>query len=252
MPGGTHPRLMCSLAALLIAVTLTACGSSSSSTTTTSSTETAAATNTQTSTETTTSTAAAISVPGCRNVPAPPSRAGEEVPKPTTTLDPAHRYTVTLDTNCGPIVIGLAVREAPKIASAFAYLTQKGYYDNLTFHRIVQNFVIQGGDPKGNGTGGPSWGVVEAPPANLQYTRGTVAMAKSGSAPSGAAGSQFFIVTGANVHLPPVYALVGHVISGQNNVEAIGKVPTGTPAEGGESSRPQIPIVIEKATLAVH
>ena len=106
---------------------------------------------------------------------------------------------------------------------------QTGYYNDLTFHRVVAGFVIQGGDPNGNGTGGPSWQIVEPPPANLRYTKGVVAMAKGPSAPSGTSGSQFFIVTGSNVSLPPVYALVGHVVSGENAVEAISHVPVEAP-----------------------
>lgn len=192
-----------------------------------------------------------VRVAGCRSVPAPPSRADEQASKPTGQLDPARRYTVRLTTNCGPIVIRLAVREAPKTASSFAHLVQIGYYNDLTFHRVVPNFVIQGGDPKGNGTGGPSWEIVEPPPAKLQYTKGVVAMAKGPSAPSGASGSQFFIVTGSRVNLPPVYALIGHVIGSEKAVEAIAHVPTEAPPEGGEASRPRAPMVIERATLSV-
>ncbi len=129
-------------------------------------------------------------------------------------------------TTCGTIVIQLAVKEAPKTTASFAHLVQTGYYNGLTFHRIVQGFVIQGGDPNGNGTGGPSWQVVEPPPPGLRYTKGVVAMAKSGSAPSGASGSQFFIVTGSSTNLPPVYALVGRVLSGERTVQAIANVPT--------------------------
>ena len=77
-------------------------------------------------------------------------------------------------------------------------------------------------------------------------------MAKSGSAPSGASGSQFFIVTGSSTNLPPEYALVGHVVSGERTVEAIANVPTEAAAEGGEASKPRIPVVIEHATLTVH
>jgi len=149
-------------------------------------------------------------------------------------------------------VIQLAVKEAPKITAAFAHLVQSGYFNQLTFHRIVPGFVIQGGDPNGNGTGGPSWQVVEPPPADLRYTKGVVAMAKGATAPSGAAGSQFFIVVGPSVNLPPVYALVGHVTSGEKNVDAIARVPTEAPAEGGEPSKPRVPVVIEKATLSVR
>jgi peptidyl-prolyl cis-trans isomerase B (cyclophilin B) len=185
-------------------------------------------------------------------VPAPASRAGEQASKPTARLDPAHSYTVRLATNCGLIVIQLAVKDAPKTTSSFAHLVQIGYYNGLTFHRVVPGFVIQGGDPNGNGTGGPSWEVVEPPPANLRYTKGVVAMAKSGTAPSGASGSQFFIVTGSTVNLPPAYALVGRVVSGEKAVEAISHVPTGAAPEGGEASKPRAPIVIEHATLILR
>jgi len=184
-------------------------------------------------------------------VATPPSRAGEQASKATTQLDPAHNYTVRLVTNCGPIAIQLAVSQAPKTTSSFAHLVQTGFYNDLTFHRVVPGFVIQGGDPKGNGTGGPGYEVVEPPPASLRYTPGVVAMAKGSAAPSGSSGSQFFIVTGTKVDLPPEYALVGHVVSGQANAEAISHVPTEAAPEGGEASKPAVPIVIEKATLSV-
>jgi peptidyl-prolyl cis-trans isomerase B (cyclophilin B) len=243
---------------------LAACGSSGSSTnaaagtshTTITETTTRAGTENQ-ATEASATTAAtppppAIHVAGCRSVPPPPSRAGEQAAKPTEGLDPSHSYMVRLETNCGPIVIQLAVREAPKTTASFAHLVQIGYYNGLTFHRVVPGFVIQGGDPLGNGTGGPNWEIVEPPPANLRYTKGTVAMAKGGSAPSGTSGSQFFIVTGSRVNLPPVYALVGHVLGSERAVEAISRVPTEAGAEGGEASKPRAPMVIEKATLIVH
>jgi peptidyl-prolyl cis-trans isomerase B (cyclophilin B) len=233
---------------------LAACGSSSISSTTV--TTTVASTETTASTTTPATTAAppatpALKVAGCRTVPAPPSRAGEQASEYTALLDPAHSYTVVLTTNCGPIVMQLAVKEAPKTTASFAHLVQLGYYNGLTFHRVVPGFVIQGGDPNGNGSGGPSWSVVEPPPANLHYTKGVVAMAKSEGTPSGSSGSQFFIVTAANSNLPPEYALVGHVVSGEQAVEAISRVPTGG-AEASEASKPRIPIVIEHATLIVH
>lgn len=223
----------------------------SASTAAASSTSTAASSSKTTSSSATVPAAeAAIPTPGCRHVPPPPSRAGEQASRPTGHLDPNRSYTVTLQTNCGSIVIALAVREAPTIANAFAHLVELGYYNDLTFHRIVPGFVIQGGDPNGNGTGGPSWAVVEAPPSNLRYTKGTVAMAKSPAAAPGTAGSQFFIVVGEGVNLPPVYALVGHVVAGMGAVEAIARVPTEVPPSGGEASYPRVPVVIEKATLS--
>jgi peptidyl-prolyl cis-trans isomerase B (cyclophilin B) len=193
-----------------------------------------------------------LAVPGCRSVAAPASRAGEQASKPTAQLDPTRSYTVRLATNCGAIVIQLAVKEAPKTTSSFAHLVKLGYYDGLTFHRVVPGFVIQGGDPNGNGTGGPNWSVVEPPPANLRYTKGVVAMAKGGTTPSGTSSSQFFIVTGSTVNLPPVYALVGHVVGSERAVEAIAHVPTEAPPEGGEASKPRAPMVIERATLSVR
>jgi len=185
-------------------------------------------------------------------VPTPPSRAGEQASKATSQLDPTHSYTVRLATNCGPIVIQLAVAQAPKTTSSFAHLVQTGYYNGLTFHRVVASFVIQGGDPNGDGTGGPSWQLVEAPPANLRYTKGVVAMAKGPTAPAGTSASQFFIVTGSSVNLPPVYALVGHVVSGEKAVEAISHVPTEAAPGGGPASKPRAPMVIDRATLSVH
>ena len=194
---------------------------------------------------TTTAGSGPVQVRGCRSVPAPASRAGEQASQPTAELDPARSYTVRLRTNCGTIVIQLAVKEAPKTTSSFAHLVEIGYYNGLTFHRVVPDFVIQGGDPRGNGTGGPSWTIVEPPPANLRYTQGVVAMAKSAEEPSGTSGSQFFIVTGSNVSLPHVYALVGRVVRGERAVEAISHVPT-------EGSKPRAPMVIERATLSAR
>jgi peptidyl-prolyl cis-trans isomerase B (cyclophilin B) len=238
-----------------VVLTLASCGSSGSSTTVVAS-ESNAATQTGVSGagENTAAqpTQSSVATPGCRHVPAPPSRASEQASKATTLLNPAHSYTVRLATNCGPIVIQLAVAQAPKTASSFAHLVQTGYYNELTFHRVVPGFVVQGGDPNGNGSGGPSWQVVEPPPASLRYTQGVVAMAKGPTAPTGASGSQFFIVTGSNVGLPPVYALVGHVLSGQKAADAISHVPTEAASEGGEASKPLVPIVIEKATLSVR
>jgi cyclophilin family peptidyl-prolyl cis-trans isomerase len=167
------------------------------------------------------------------------------VPKPTGTLDPHKRYLVRLSTNCGMIEIDLAVHSAPRTTASFAYLVARGFYDGLTFHRVAAEFVIQGGDPNGDGTGGPGYSVVEPPPSDTQYTRGTVAMAKTSTDPSGASGSQFFIVTAARAPLPPQYALVGQVTGGMAGVEAIGKLPTDPPRDGA----PKQPVVIGRASL---
>jgi peptidyl-prolyl cis-trans isomerase B (cyclophilin B) len=167
--------------------------------------------------------------------------------KPHMTLDPSKRYVVTLATNCGKIAIALDVRRAPRTTSSFAYLVKRRFYDDLTFHRVAAGFVIQGGDPNGDGSGGPGYTVVERPPSNLRYTRGTVAMAKTETDPSGASGSQFFIVTAADAPLPPQYALVGRVVGSFSAVKAIGKLSTDPPQDGA----PTVPVVISRAQLSV-
>src|SRR5262249_44334538 len=119
-----------------------------------------------------------------------------------------------------------------------------GFYDETTFHRIVPEFVIQGGDPLGNGTGGPGYSVVEAPPANLKYTKGIVAMAKSAGEAPGTSGSQFYVVTGAQgEELPPEYALLGKVEKGLDVVEEIGKM------NKPNSEEPKQTILIESITI---
>ena len=147
-----------------------------------------------------------------------------------------------IETSCGDFTIALDSKRAPKTVNSFVFLVEKGFYDGLAFHRIVPDFVIQGGDPLGNGTGGPGYSVDEKPPANLAYTKGIVAMAKSSAEPPGRSGSQFYVVTGADAGLPPEYALVGEVSEGMDVVERIGAL--GTPTE-----KPKQTIVIEKAEI---
>ncbi|HVX34288.1 MAG TPA: peptidylprolyl isomerase [Solirubrobacterales bacterium] len=179
---------------------------------------------------------------GCTKVEQPKPRK-ESLPKPKMTTKKGEKVTAIVETNCGTFDIALATKEAPTIANSFAYLAEEGFYDDLTFHRIVPEFVIQGGDPTGTGTGGPGYEVVEAPPKNLKYTLGTVAMAKTAEAPSGAAGSQFYVVSGPQGEtLPPEYALAGRVTKGLDVVERIGEL-------GGPEEKPTQPVVIEKMTI---
>ncbi len=150
-----------------------------------------------------------------------------------------------VETSCGTFEIALDTTRAPKTANSFAFLSDEGFYDDLTFHRIVPEFVIQGGDPLGTGNGGPGYSVDEKPPANLAYTKGVVAMAKSPAEPPGRSGSQFFVVLSADAGLPPEYALVGKVDKGIEVVERIGKL--GTP--GSETGTPKQTVLIEKITI---
>jgi peptidyl-prolyl cis-trans isomerase B (cyclophilin B) len=179
---------------------------------------------------------------GCTKVAQPKPRE-ESLPKPKMTTKKGEKVTAIVETNCGTFDIALATTEAPTIANSFAYLAEEGFYDDLTFHRIVPEFVIQGGDPEGTGAGGAGYEVVEAPPKNLKYTLGTVAMAKTSTAPAGSAGSQFYVVSGPQGEtLPPEYALAGKVTKGLDVVKRIGKL-------GGPEEKPTEPVVIEKMTI---
>ncbi len=186
-------------------------------------------------------TATAASAGGCKRVEAPkPKRVSLKAPKQT--VKRGEKLTAVVETSCGTFDIALDTKRAPKTTNSVAYLIKQGFYDGLGFHRIVPGFVIQGGDPLGNGTGGPGYKVVEKPPANLAYTKGVVAMAKSSAEPPGKPGSQFYVVTGADAGLPPEYALVGKVSKGYDVVARIDKL--GTPSE-----KPKQPVVIEKMTI---
>jgi cyclophilin family peptidyl-prolyl cis-trans isomerase len=178
---------------------------------------------------------------GCREVSVPPP-SNKKLAAPPQKVKPGEKVGVAVVTSCGTFNIALDTSRAPKTANSFAYLARKGFYDGLSFHRIVPGFVIQGGDPLGDGTGGPGYKVTEAPPRSLQYTRGVVAMAKSGVERPGTSGSQFFVVTGANIGLPPQYALVGRVSRGLNVVDRIGNL-------GSATEQPTQTVLIDRMTV---
>jgi cyclophilin family peptidyl-prolyl cis-trans isomerase len=184
----------------------------------------------------------------CEAVELPAPKGEQHLRKPRSTLDPSKDWVARVTTNCGTFTIALDVARAPKTTASFASLARRGFYDDLTFHRIAPGFVIQGGDPLGNGTGGPGYSVVEKPPADLQYTHGVVAMAKSADEPDGASGSQFFVVIGEDGGLPPQYALVGNVLDGLDVVDAIGALPIDSADPQG--ARPLDPVVIESVEIS--
>jgi peptidyl-prolyl cis-trans isomerase B (cyclophilin B) len=172
------------------------------------------------------------SAAGCRAVEAPkPKQVSYKAAKQT--VKQGESLTAVVETSCGSFEIALDSERAPKTVNSFVFLSEKGFYDGLAFHRVVPGFVIQGGDPLGTGTGGPGYNVDETPPENLAYTKGVVAMAKSPTEPPGRSGSQFFVVVGTDAGLPPEYALVGKVDKGLGVVERIGKLgkPDQTPKQ---------------------
>jgi cyclophilin family peptidyl-prolyl cis-trans isomerase len=147
-------------------------------------------------------------------------------------LDPDSTYKLILNTSCGDVEITLDVERAPRTSNSIVFLARKGFFDGTFFHRIAPQFVIQGGDPTGSGSGGSGYKVTEAPPDDLTYEEGVVAMAKAGAEAAGTSGSQFFIVSGpGGQSLTPDYALLGEVTEGMDIVEEIMRTGTadGTP-----------------------
>ncbi|MBJ7518738.1 MAG: peptidylprolyl isomerase [Solirubrobacteraceae bacterium] len=221
--------------AVLLALTFAACGSDDDDS------GDSAATQAETTAET---TAAAPAAGEC--TPAEPAEPKDSaVGEPTGKLDPAKTYVATVTTNCGTFEITLDVKRAPKTSNSFKHLADEGFYDGTSFHRIVPGFVIQGGDPAGDGTGGPDYSVEEAPPSDIQYTKGVVAMAKTGAEPAGTSGSQFYVVSGDDAGLPADYALLGEVTEGIDVVTTIEGVETDPSTE-----QPVSPVIIESIKVA--
>ena len=188
---------------------------------------------------------------------ATPSQAGEaKVPViKKFDLDKKKKYTAVMKTSLGTIEIDLDIKTSPCTVNSFVYLAKRGFYDGLKFHRLVKDFALQGGDPNGDGSGGPGYTVVDAPPALTKYTKGIVAMAKTGTDPAGTSGSQFFIVPGsgaASLNGSPQkaaeYAVLGKVVAGIDVVDKINSVPT-TDSGSGEQSKPLEEVTIIKVTI---
>ncbi|MBO6285211.1 MAG: peptidylprolyl isomerase [Bacilli bacterium] len=148
--------------------------------------------------------------------------------------------------NLGDIKIELDYKAAPNTAKNFAYLVSKGFYDGLTFHRVIQGFMIQGGDPNGVGTGGPGYSIKGEFRGNgfdnpLRHKRGVISMARSMHPDS--AGSQFFICDADDLFLDGQYAAFGKVLEGMDVVDKIARSPK------DRRDKPLKPVVIAKAVL---
>jgi len=148
---------------------------------------------------------------------------------PPMCIDPAKKYTATIQTDVGTITASLDPVAAPKTANNFAFLAGYHYFDGIVFHRVVPEFVIQGGDPTGTGSGGPGYTFADELPKAGAYKIGSLAMANSGPNTNG---SQFFIITGQQgTSLPPSYSLFGQVTGG-------GDVMTKINADGAADPSP--------------
>jgi peptidyl-prolyl cis-trans isomerase B (cyclophilin B) len=138
---------------------------------------------------------------------------------PTMQIDPKKNYKATLDTNKGTIELALYPEYAPKTVNNFVFLANDGFYDGLTFHRVISNFMIQGGDPTGNGTGGPGYRFEDETRLNpLTHETGVISMANAGPNTNG---SQFFITHSPQPHLNGKHTVFGKVTKGMDVVNAI-------------------------------
>jgi cyclophilin family peptidyl-prolyl cis-trans isomerase len=195
----------------------------------------------------------------CGN-PTPPADATKKKPSfktaPPMTIDVNASYTATFDTSCGTFTTQLLPKIAPVGVNSFVYLADKHFYDGLTFHRIVKSFVIQGGDPLGNGKGGPGYQFkIETSPKQTFDSPGLLAYADSGP---GTNGSQFFVTLAPAPSLDPggqagSFTIFGKVTKGMSVVQKIGSVPTTTGpacAAATEACSPTSPIFMLKVTIA--
>jgi len=174
---------------------------------------------------------AAVVICACADSAAPTSTASgcdngivtcmdQRTTPPPTVIDPAKKYTATIHTSRGDFTIAFVdPKVAPQTVNNFVYLSQNHYYDGLTFHRVVPGFVVQGGDPLGNGTGGPAYKLPDETNPS-KWPRGTAGMASSAA---GVSGSQFFITTGDAPFLATsgVYNHFGQVTAGMEVIDSI-------------------------------
>jgi cyclophilin family peptidyl-prolyl cis-trans isomerase len=155
-------------------------------------------------------------------------------------IDPAKRYTALMETSKGSLTFALDPIAAPRTVNNFVFLARYHYFDGIAFHRIIPGFVIQGGDPTGNGTGGPGYRFADELPKAGRYEIGSLAMANAGPNTNG---SQFFIISGqSGVQLPPLYALFGKAVSGLEVIPALEK-------SGTSSGKPRERVEITSVTI---
>ena len=162
---------------------------------------------------------------------------------PKMTIDKNKNYAATLKTEKGDIDIELFADKTPVTVNNFVHLAKKGFYDNTVFHRVIKDFMIQGGDPEGTGRGGPGYRFADEP-FEGEYMRGTIAMANAGHDTNG---SQFFIMH-QDYDLPKNYVIFGRATSGLEVVDAIAEAPV-KDGETGENSTPVTPVKIQSVEI---
>lgn len=159
---------------------------------------------------------------------------------PEMQIDPAKGYVATIKTNMGEIKVQLFAKEAPKTVNSFVFLAKNDFYDKTIFHRVINDFMIQGGDPTGTGTGGPGYQFEDETRGNPhKHEPFTLSMANAGPNTNG---SQFFITERATPHLDGRHTVFGRVIEGKEVVQAISDVDT-------SNDRPTKDVVIEDVSV---
>jgi len=160
---------------------------------------------------------------------------------PAMTIDESKSYSAMFKTNHGDINIDLYPAQAPVTVNNFVFLARDGFYNDVIFHRVIPDFMIQGGDPDGTGMGGPGYRFQDEFDPSLVFSGpGILAMANAGP---GTNGSQFFITVAPTPHLNGAHTIFGKVTSGQDIADAISKVPQ------GPSNRPTDPVIIERIEI---
>ncbi|MGD1011398.1 MAG: peptidylprolyl isomerase [Acidimicrobiales bacterium] len=159
---------------------------------------------------------------------------------PPMCIDLSKRYTAEMVTSKGTMVFSLDAVSAPRTVNNFVFLARYHYFDGIVFHRVIPGFVLQGGDPKGTGTGGPGYRFEDELPQAGRYELGSLAMANAGPDTNG---SQFFVISGPDgMRLPPLYSLFGQIVSGKDVVATIDSI-------GTKSGAPKEKVVIESITI---
>jgi cyclophilin family peptidyl-prolyl cis-trans isomerase len=163
---------------------------------------------------------------------------------PEMEIDTKKSYSAIFKTEMGEITVELNAKETPVTVNNFVHLARNNFYDNTVFHRTISGFMIQGGDPKGDGTGGPGYKFADEP-FEGEYTRGTIAMANAGPNTNG---SQFFIMHQDNP-LPKDYVIFGKVIKGLETVDKIAEAPVKQNPYTGEMSVPVNPVKVNTVEI---
>lgn len=164
---------------------------------------------------------------------------------PPMCIDATKTYTATMTTDVGDVIIALDAKKAPKTVNNFVVLSRYHFYDGVTFHRVIPGFMAQGGDPSGDGTGGPGYTIEDELPSAGAYEDGSVAMANTGAPNSG--GSQFFVITGpSGTALPPQYALFGQVTKG---MDVMRKIEADGNQDGSQDGKPVKVHTIKTVTI---